>query len=235
MKNGVVVTVLGLAVIAAFIIVSFRLFPEPPKPPQDPEIIACLAIVPQTAKLGIDFKSTGSNEVLLTPTASRESAIGLDPKVAELVVKCLLERGRVVKFENVVRLPLEPVGQTANRWSRESGGPALRFVAGANDPPGVLYNLQIGPAVGQKAQVVRNWCGTGEAGGCVTCSPADFKDDIPEVVVRLKESPPVVREQMEGTWPIPQLDQTNKPTGLEPWQLVDVQGKRWFFACKPSE
>jgi hypothetical protein len=232
MKPGAVVVVLGLAVIAAFMWVSFRLFPEPPKPPQDPEILACLAIVPQTAKLGIDFKSTGTNEIVLTPSASRESAVGIDPKVAELVVKCLQDRGRSIKFDDVVRLPLEPVGQTANRWKRESGGPALRLVAGANDPPDVLYNLQIGPAVGQKAQVIRSWCGAGEAGACVTCSPAEFQDNIPEVVVRLRESPPVVREQLEGNWAVPALDQAGKPTGLEPWQLVDAQGKRSFFACK---
>jgi len=149
---------------------------------------------------------------------------GATPQQIEQFVKCLeLSQNVKVTVENGVRLSLEPVGQVANRWKRESGL-RLTLMPGANED--VLNNLRIGPSVGRKEDIIRTWCSDREAGACVKCDPDQPSADA-EVLVHLRDSPPVEKQKLPGIWPVPQPGAT-----LEPWQLVNNKGERFYYECK---
>jgi hypothetical protein len=149
---------------------------------------------------------------------------GATPEQTEAFVKCLeVTKNIKVIVENAVRLPLEPVGQVANRWSRESGL-KLRLMPGSNNE--ALNNIRIGPATGRKEDVVRDWCSQ-QAGACVSCEPSQPTADTVEVLVRLRNNPPLEKRRLDGVWPVP-----GPGIQSEPWQIVNAKGERFYYECK---
>jgi hypothetical protein len=132
--------------------------------------------------------------------------------------------GFLLQFKNGVRIRLEPVGQLANRWRREPGL-QLRLMPGSNNEG--LNNIRIGPAAGQKEDIVRAWCSQEEAGDCISCEPAQPTADTVEVLVRLRDNAPLEKRQLDGVWPVPQPGVQS-----EPWQIVNAKGERFYYECK---
>jgi hypothetical protein len=185
----------------------------------------CLEVLPQNKRVGINLESAGKGRVKLDFSGQRGVQTGATPEQIEAFVKCIEATTKAkVQIENGVRLPLEPVGQVANRWRRESGL-KLRLMPGSNDE--VLNNLRMGPATGSKEAVISDWCSQGKAGACVTCEPDQPVADTVEILVRLWDNAPVEKRQLDGVWPVPQ---PGIPS--EPWQIVNARGERFYYECK---
>lgn len=208
-------------------------------PPTDPcegakEACICVALLPEDRQGGFNFKGDKEGAIEVNVTGERHKPTDASPEQIAAFVTCVENRGRKIKIENGVRLPLEPVGQVANRWNREQG---LHIRLLPSDPPEILPNLAIGPVVDTKVNVLLDWCGPEQAGACVTCKPPDFDESFTEVVVELRTDAKVTRKQMDGTWPVATLDpETNQPTATaEPWQLVDASGRRFYYECQRGQ
>jgi hypothetical protein len=180
-------------------------------------------VLPQDKRVGMKFESR-SDGTTVDLSGQRGVQTGATPEQIEAFVKCLEATMKTkVTIENGVRLPLEPVGQVANRWSRESGL-KLRLMPGRND--GALNNIRIGPATGLKEDVVRAWCSQ-QAGASVSCEPSQPTTDTVEVLVRLRENPPLEKRQLDGVWPVP-----GPGVHSEPWQIGNAKGERFYYECK---
>lgn len=186
----------------------------------------CTEVLPHDQRVGLKMDTTGDKTIKVDFGGQRSSPSGASPQQIELFIRCL-ETTRKVVVENGVRLPLEPVGQLANRWQREQGL-KIRLMSGKNDE--ALNNLGFGPAAGVKEGVVRDWCSPQKAGACVVCDPAQPGAQDVEVVVRLRDKAPVVKARYGDKWPVPPPG-----TKLEPWQLVDRNGERFYYECKPGK
>jgi hypothetical protein len=176
-------------------------------------------------RVGIKIERLSDGRANVDLSGQRGVEGGATPKQIEEYVKCIEAVTKAkVRVENGVRLPLEPVGQVANRWRREPGL-KLRLMPGSNDE--VLNNLRIGPATGLKEDIVRAWCGQEEAGACVTCEPDQPTADTVEVVVWLRDNAPVEKRQLDGVWLVPLSGAQS-----EPWQIVNAKGERFYYECK---
>ena len=193
--------------------------------PEDIQTL-CVEVLPRNQRVGVKLSVKRDGTIDADLGGQRGTDSGASPPQIEQFIKCL-ETTRRVTVENGVRLPLEPIGQVANRWARE-GGLKLRLLPGSN--PEVLNNIRIGPAAGPKDRVVRNWCGAAQAENCVRCAPPQPDADTVEVVLELKHGAVVEKKQLDGTWPVP-------PPGSkgEPWQLVDEKGERFFYECRGAQ
>jgi hypothetical protein len=60
----------------------------------------------------------------------------------------------------------------------------------------LLNNLRIGPAVGRKQDIMRNWCAADETGACVKCTPENPNGTTNYVEIQLRRNPKVEREQL---------------------------------------
>jgi pimeloyl-ACP methyl ester carboxylesterase len=123
-----------------------------------------------------------------------------------------------------VNLSPQPIGQVANLWKGDS---RLRLRLMPGKKYGVLNNLLIGPASGTKLELIREWCSQNQARGCVNCDPHEQAVDTVEVQVWLKDTARVEKRQFQGQWPVPQPGMK-----LEPWQLVNPRGERFYYECK---
>ena len=209
----------------------YFIFGQEPDPCEgDKTVCICLAVLPQERKGGFTLSVSDKGAVDVDVSGERDTAVDASSEQLDAFVACLKERGRQVTISNGVRIPLEPVGQVANRWSRESGL-KLNLLPGVNEE--VLQNLRIGPAVGSKSVVISDWCGPEIAGSCVTCDPKSPDDSTTEVVIELKPKSTFTRKQMAGIWAAPILDsETGEQVSPgEPWRLVDKDGKRYFYQC----
>lgn len=215
MRGNVTVTIsVLLAAVLAYFIYEFT---KPGHP--------CLEALPRDQSVGIKVETLKGGLFNLDLKGQRGSKTGASPEQLEFLVKCIeaAKAGNIVSISDGVRLPLEPVGQVANRWQRESGV-KLRLMPGGNDD--ILNNLRIGPATGLKENVIGHWCSNAQAGNCVTCEPNDPKADTTEVLVRLRANPPAEKQQLSSGWAVP----TAKAPS-EPWQLVDNKGTRHYYEC----
>jgi hypothetical protein len=209
--------------LAVFLVIALYLTKNIFKDPDNLPMI-CAQMLPQNQRVGMSFEPVGKGLLKIHFDGQRGVATGATPEQMEKVVSCIERvQGRVV-IDNGVRLPLEPVGQVANRWGRESGL-HLRLLPGSNDE--ALDNLRIGPAVGLKETVITDWCSPQQAGSCVTCEPSNPTKETNEVLVRLREGAPADKRQLDGLSPIP-------PPGVtpEPWQIVNQKGQRFYYECK---
>jgi len=214
---GIVLVIVGVVVVVLFLI--WQVFREPSDLSN-----ACLDVLPQDKRVGMKFERGKDGSTVLDFAGQKGVQTGATPQQAEAFIKCLEATKNIkVTVENAVRLPLEPVGQVANRWSRESGL-KLRLMPGSNNE--ALNNLRIGPATGRKEDVVRDWCSQ-QAGACVSCEPSQPTADTVEVLVRLRDNPPLEKRQLDGTWAVP-------APGIqsEPWQIVNAKGERFYYECK---
>lgn len=185
----------------------------------------CLEVLPQNKRVGIKMAFLSNGQVKIDLSGERGVQAGATPEQIEAFVKCIEATTKAkVTIENGIRLPLEPLGQVANRWRRESGL-QLRLMPGSNNE--ALNNIRIGPATGRKEDVVRAWCSQVEAGACVSCEPDQPTGDTVEVLVRLRDNAPLEKRQLDGVWPVPQAGGQS-----EPWQIVNARGERFYYECK---
>ena len=191
----------------------------------DPLENVCVEVLPQNKRVGMKFSRTREGQIEMDLLGERGVQSGATPQQIDAFVRCIeATKGEEVVIKNGVRLPLEPVGQVANRWAREPGL-HLALMPGSNNK--ALNNLAIGPAVGPKENVIRAWCSLQQAGPCVSCEPDQPTADTVEVLIRLRDHAPVEVKRFPGSWPVPQ-------PGLpsEPWQLVNEKGERFYYECK---
>lgn len=213
------ITILGVvaifAILAAFLIARFN-------PSPLPEEVICERLIPGVKEVGLKFSraADGGVDVGLNGKVSTSQA------TAELVDKILECVGshNSMKIVHAVNLDLEPIGQVADHWK---GDRDLRLKLMPGGDMSILNNLRIGPVVGKKQEVMREWCGPSQAGNCVKCSPSEPTEDTQYVEISLLPNPPVERQQMPGTW------NGAGPGGkLEPWQLAEPDGRRYLYRCK---
>src|SRR5579864_7939559 len=185
---------------------------------------ACVQALPQNQRVGIKVEQKNDGSITMYVAGQQGVQAGATPQQMEQFVKCLeLVTGAKVTVENGVRLTLEPVGQVANVWQREKGVKLL-LMPGDNDE--ALNNLRIGPAAGLKEDVIRSWCSKEQTGACVSCDPNHPTADS-EVVIHLRQNAPLEKLRLSGTWPV-----APQGTKLEPWQLVNSKGERFYYECK---
>lgn len=215
---AIVISLLIVAGIGAY--VANSVFSE-----SDPIAKLCTQILPQEKRFGMKGKLIGSSGIEIDLQGLRDTKSGADPAQIEGFLECIrLRLNREPQVVNGVRVPLEPVGQFANRLKRESGT-KLTLMPGANDE--ILQNLRIGPGAGPKETIITDWCSLGKAGACVTCEPDNPATSAVEVIVRLRQNPPVEKKMLPGKVPPPSAG-----IKLEPWQLVDSEGNRFYYECK---
>lgn len=243
MKSGhkLIAIVVGVLVLGAAAIGLFLLI-FPPPPPIDPRIAHCYRLLPETRAGGVSvkFDKEGIAEIVL----GGEWEGGKDPKSEQLKAfqVCVNEALNMpVRIRDGATIDLEPLGQVADRWKSESG---LKLTLMPGPKEEVLQNLRIGPLVGLKPDMISEWCGGAVAGTCVSCEPDTPTMDTPAVIIRLRSEAPAIRAQMPGNWPPVVIDpETGKlklkadgqpVTPFKPWQLVDAEGRRFFYECRPS-
>jgi hypothetical protein len=184
----------------------------------------CLEVLPQNKRVGLKMEYR-DRQVTIDLSGQRGDKEGATPEQIEGFVKCIeITTKASVRIVNGVRLPLEPVGQVANRWRREPGV-KLRLMPGSNNE--ALNNIRIGPATGLKEDIIREWCTQENAGACVICEPHNPTADTVEVLVWLRDNAPLEKRQLDGVWPAPQPG-----TQSEPWQSVNAKGERFYYECK---
>ena len=213
-------TKLIISVVIAAVLVGVLWYTIFRDPPID---TLCAEVLPRDQRAGVKLGVLSDGAISIDMSGQRGVQGGASPQQIEGFIKCL-EATRKVVVDSGVRLPLEPVGQVADRWMREPG-PKLRLLPGHNDS--ALNNLRIGPAAGPKEAVLREWCSQKQAGACVVCDPPEPKVDTVEVLVRLRDKAPVERRRLDGTWPIPAPNA--KPA---PWQIVNQKGERFYYECR---
>jgi hypothetical protein len=213
--------VIAFLIFAGFAIVWF--FPRL-RPPENEVLALCSGVLPHNENLGLKFGSK-DNQIDIDIGAVRSVDSTATAAHLDAFIKCLEAAGKEVKVVNGVTLPIEPIGQVANRWEHENGL-KIALLPGIN--PEIINNLRIGPAAGTKFEVMRAWCSPAQAGNCVICEPNDLQDSTPQVIVRLRaDNSPVDKVQMPGTWQAPQQGIPNAA-----WQIVDAQGRRFFYECQ---
>lgn len=212
-----IVGLLIFAVLAAYVV--YQVFREPDFSK------LCLEVLPQDKRVGIKIEKSSGGELKIDLAGQRVVQTGATPEQIEAFVKCIEATIQAkVKIENGVRLPLEPMGQVANRWRREPGL-QLRLMPGRYDE--ILNNIRVGPATGLKEDVIRAWCSQERAGACVSCEPDQPTADTVEVLVWLRDNAPVEKRQLDGVWPVPQPGVQS-----DPWQIVNAKGERFYYECK---
>src|SRR5437899_2873699 len=89
---------------------------------RDPDISkVCLEVLPQDKRVGIRIEQLRKDQLKIDLSGQRGVQAGATPQQIDAFVRCLEVTGKKVTIENGVRIPLEPVGQLANRWRRELG------------------------------------------------------------------------------------------------------------------
>jgi hypothetical protein len=214
----------GIVLLAVLMVIAYLIKNVFDRPTEIGEL--CAEVLPQDKRIGMKTEYTKNGVVKLDLTGQRGVPAGASPEQIEKFIQCLERAKEKVIVESGVRLPLEPLGQVANRWKSEHGL-QLRLLPGANDE--VLYNLRLGPAAGLKENVIREWCTHRNAGRCVTCEPTEPTVDTVEVLVSLRRDAPAAKRKLDGVWPLP-------PPGVpvEPWQLVNEKGERFYYECRSS-
>src|SRR5947208_7570015 len=120
----IIVGIIVLGFVAAYLI-SF-VFRD-----ADPLANVCLEVLPKNQRVGMKFEKQ-PDVIKIDLSGQRGVETGATPEQMEGFVKCLEVASRAkVTVEDGVRLSLEPVGQVANRWKRESGI-HLRLLPGSN-------------------------------------------------------------------------------------------------------
>jgi len=205
----------------------------PPKPTPDPIIANCAAVLPQNARLGTKVAIDKDNNATLDFGGESAQSVGASPEAIAAFIACIEKaiKGKVL-VKDGVRLPLEPIGQVADRW-KAGEGVKLRLSSGGNSE--VLQNLRIGPAIGlSREDVIREWCMQNQQAGCIRCDPSAVPDGIPEVLIGLMPNAPVKKIAMDGDpWPKNVTDpQTGKPVNdFKSFELIDENGVRYYYEC----
>jgi hypothetical protein len=188
-----------------------------------PEVVICEKVVPGSTTVGLKLgrAKDGGVDVGFDSSITKTEA---NAEALHSFLECIKEQNakKSVNLEGGVDLPkLEPLGEVADHWKGDSDL-TLSLMPGSDDV--VLNNIRIGPAAGKKADVVAAWC-SGNA-SCAKCTPPVPVATTRNVEIELIPNPPVEKKVMPGQWPLP-------PPGvsLKPWQLVDQNGNRSFYAC----
>lgn len=215
----VVVAFVGLAAFVIWWII-------PPPVPINEEVAACYRILPDNRKAGvsIEFDKDGNAKINLSGEVGTPNV----PTAEQLKAfrACLNDFLGVVDIGATARQPAAPIGQVADTWNGQNG---LNLTLMPSKDDIVLNNLRFGPDVGSKAEIAERWCA--EFAACVTCKPSSPTDDTPEVLIELTNVSKAVKVQMAGIWPPPMIDpKTGKAKG-ELWQLVEPDGRRFYFEC----
>lgn len=189
-----------------------------------PEVVICQSVVPGAKQVGLKFSRAagGGIDVDFGGTTTTNAATA---EALRAFLDCLEKQNnnKTINLVHGVRLDLEPIGQVAEHWKSDIGL-RLKLMPGGEEK--ILNNLRIGPTVGSKQEVIRNWCSAEQAGNCVTCVPNEPTETTSAVEIQLRPNPPVEIIQMPGMW------SGAAPGGrLEPWQLVS-DGKRSLYVCK---
>lgn len=193
--------------------------------PYDEKIAACYALLPQDRKAGISASMDKDGSVKVEMSGQVGQPNVPTKEQLDAFIECLrLKLGAEVKVTNSVIIPPAPLGEVADHWSADPGGPKL-----ALSPDDLrLFLLKIGEAKGTKAKVLSNWCNANI--DCVTCNPSEINDETVQVNVALKVEAKLCRTKMLSTsgkpWAIP------PPGTAKPWQDVDQSGTRYYFECK---
>jgi hypothetical protein len=194
-----------------------------------PEVVICERLVPGVKQVGLKFGRAEGGGVNVDFGGS-STATTASPEALHAFLDCLREQNgqrALILAQGIVDLPLaEPIGEVAEHWKGDADL-RLTLIPGGDDK--VLNNLRVGPAAGSKRDVIRNWCSAEQAGPCAKCTPDSPDSSSKYVEIELRANPPVERQEMPGPWSGAAL---GKP--LEPWQLVEPDGKRYVYKCSPK-
>jgi hypothetical protein len=190
-----------------------------------PEVVVCERLIPGVSKVGLKFgrAKNGGIDVDFGGSVTKETATA---DVLKAFIDCLhgQNAAKSVTVVHAVNFPIEPIGQVADHWKADDD---LRLTLMPGGDEKILNNLRIGPAFGRKQDILRDWCSADKVGACVKCTPENPTETTNYVEIQLRPDPKVERQQLPGLWPLP-------PAGkqLEPWQLVEPDGKRFVYVCK---
>jgi hypothetical protein len=185
----------------------------------------CLSVLPRKSNVGfvVDGKLVSVN------IGALQESTGANSDQTRGFIECLgrSSQDRVIKTSNGVIVPRQPIGQLSDAWKGEQGGLVLTLEPKPNDVESntVLQNIGIGPRVGTKASVVKEWCNK-QAQACVACDPTEVSESSNQVIIRLKDHPPVTRRQMDGVYP-PAPQNSHRP-----WEDVNERGERFYYECR---
>lgn len=219
MKNTVYAMILT-AVVIIVIVVAWLLFR-----PKDGLVDACVQALPGTEGLTSAVELSG-DRWKFDVKAGRDRA-GATPELLEKFTDCLRAaaeaRGTSIVIVNGVDIPKPlPIGQVADQWSDDKGGFYVDLRPSDQES---VQNLRIGPAAAPKPVVIAAWCQ--ENADCVSCDSRNVSNDRGTVVVALKDKAPMKKVLMSEGWPVPNAKATPRP-----WQLVDSDGRRYFYECR---
>ena len=191
----------------------------------DPVVCPCLKLI--QSDRDIDFSlEVGDTGTLskVTFNQTRDRSGDPTPELADKFVECLVSARKQIEVINYARIDTAPLGQIANVWRRQTGFKINLRPRGDDEIP-IINNLQIGPTSGIKWDIVERWCSDGVMGKCVECSELSPNRDTVAVEVRLREGAPLEQEFWSGGW--------STEGELEPWQLLDEDGGRYLYSCRP--
>ena len=191
----------------------------------DPAVCPCLKLLQSNKQIDFTAEVGANGEISkITFNQSKDRSNDPTPELADKFVECLVKVRKPIEVINFARIDTAPVGQIANIWSRQTGFKINLRTRNDKETP-VINNLQIGPTSGAKWDIVERWCGQDAMGMCVECSELSPDQDTVAVEVRLRKGAPLQREFWTKGW--------STEGEREPWQLLDEDGSRYLYACRP--
>src|ERR1700747_123138 len=185
--NRTVLVALIFAILAGFAV--WWIWPRPL-----PEVVICERLIPGVSQVGLKFGRAENGGVSVDFGTSGTTTTA-SPDALKAFMDCLREQNaaKSVTIVHGVNIPIEPIGEVADHWK---GDDDLRLTLMPGGDDKILNNLRIGPAVGRKQDIIRNWCSPDQAGACVTCAPENPTDTTNYVEVHLRPEPKVDRQQL---------------------------------------
>ena len=191
----------------------------------DPAVCPCLKLLQSNKQIDFTAEVGANGEISkITFNQSKDRSNDPPPELADKLVECLVKVRKPIEVINFARIDTAPLGQIANIWSRQTGFKINLRTRNDKETP-VINNLQIGPTSGVKWDIVERWCGQDAMGMCVECGELSPDQDTVAVEVRLRKGAPLQREFWTKGW--------STEGEREPWQLLDEDGSRYLYACRP--
>lgn len=212
--------VLVVAIIAvAFVVVAYLLF----RPAQKTVIEQCGEAVLKGTYQGGASLLPGKGNLPTIQVGALKTSEGVASENQRIAFMACIRDKNIAVVDTRLITPALPLGQLISTFTAQ---PGMKVRLMPLDAPSTLLNLRVDAFEGERYQFIRRLCSAEGQGRCVTCEPSEITPSTVEVEVRLKEGALLKKEMFEKV-PAPY-----KNKQLEPYQLVDENGGRFWYRCQ---
>ena len=237
-----IIVLIAIGAVVLLIGILYWLLWKPPTElcKTDPEVCPCLKLLPDDRQLKIEFEIDDSKKLVSIDFGGSSGPNDhVSSDLAEEFVQCIKGTSNDIEVINFSRIVTSPLGQVAHQWGRSNGLKIILRPPSAEDQT-VINNLQIGPDGGMRWRIMEKWC-MSDMKDCVRCDALDEGQNTVGIEVRLKEGAPLVKKFWSDGWPtdnvVRQKDNVVRQKDnvvRQKWELVDNDGNRYLYECRPE-